>query len=260
MKAHIISLKNSPRRLEAQQRASAAGFEACFFDAIDASTDPIVENLYLTSSQKFISRYGRRQTTGELANLLSHQSLYKSLQQYPLDYHLILEDDFIPLVDAKYLSNVVSLAAGKDADIVILGYSKVDDELEKAINVSNPLMNTLSIPSTNSGIGQRCLETTCGAVSYLVSPRFLDELVIIDDYARLTDDWTYHDQLGLKIMHVKPLCFREDYKNMSSTLELSRSKSSRMRRVRLPSFLRPFWRAVLGLGRRLQYYAKNVNG
>lgn len=256
MKAHIISLLNSPRRLEANQRAASAGLEVCFFDAINASTNPMVASLYQTSAQEFHSRYGRRQTLGELANLLSHQALYKTLLQHPAGYHLILEDDFIPLIDAKCLSGIVSCAANQDADIVLLGYSKVNDALENAINVSNPLMNVLSIPSTELVIGQRCHETTCGVVSYLVSRRFLDELANNVDYGRLTDDWAYHDRLGLKIMHVKPLCFREDYLNMSSSLESSRSKESQKRRARFPRFLRPLWRVVLGLGRRIQFYAK----
>lgn len=259
MKAHVISLPNSPRRYVASQRATAANLVINFIDAIDALTNPIVENVYSTSAKTFQIRYGRRQTLGELACLLSHQSLYQSLAKENPGYHLILEDDFIPLVDAKNLSEILSFAIHQGADLVLLGYAKVDDELERAINVSNPLMNTQAIPYFDHVIGQRCHETTCGAVSYFVSPKFLYKMSRNVDYGRLADDWTYHDQLGLKIMHVKPLCFLEDYLNMSSSLEPSRRNDSQKRWIRLPRFLRPLWRVVLGLIRRTQFHVNKLH-
>lgn len=240
----------------ASSRAETVGLVINFFDAIDAGTNPIVESAFLTSAQIFQVRYGRRQTMGELACLLSHQSLYQSLAMEKPDYHLILEDDFIPLINVKSLKEILSAAINQGADIVILGYSKVDDDLERAIDVSNPLMNTLMIPHTDRLIGQRCHETTCGTVSFLVSPHFIDLISNNFDWGRLADDWAYYSHLGLKIRHVKPLCFREDYLNMSSSLEFTRGNLSQGNRMRLPIFLRPLWRVFLGFGRRIQYYAK----
>ncbi len=154
MKAYVISLLNSPRRNITSQRAMSAGLGICFFDAIDASKDPLVERVYSTSAQQFQSRYGRSQTLGELANLLSHQALYQSLVQCPSEYHLILEDDFIPLVDASFLQKVLTTAISQDADVVLLGYSKVDEELEVKIH---PPFNhqTLAPMDLNFGVPHR---------------------------------------------------------------------------------------------------------
>jgi GR25 family glycosyltransferase involved in LPS biosynthesis len=258
MKAHVVSLLNSPRRNIASQRAASAGLEICFFDAIDASKDPLVERIYSTSAQPFQSRYGRSQTLGELATILSHQALYQSLLQWPSEYHLILEDDFIPLVDASLLQNVLTTSISQDADVVLLGYSKVDDELEMVINITNPLMNASSISGIDRDIGQRCQETTCGAVGYFVSPSFLNTMANNADYGRLADDWAYHAQFNLKIMHVNPLCFREDFGRMPSSLEAARAQSSLQNRTRLPRYLRPLWRRCLGVFRKTQFHVNNI--
>jgi GR25 family glycosyltransferase involved in LPS biosynthesis len=257
MKANIISLKQSPRRGEAVERATEAGFDTFFFDAIDASTNPIVKTIAPRSGDSFRAQYGRDQTLGELANLLSHQALYKQLLKDDITgYHLILEDDFIPLVNASVLDNVVKVAENAGADVVILGYSKVDDELEHALDISNPLMKAIPIPSSHLEIGQRCHESSCGVVSYFVNSRFLELMVADEDYGHLTDDWTYHEKLRLKIFHVRPLCFREDFKRMSSALEADRSSSKGEAPIRLPAPLRPLWRHCLGVFRKAQFYAR----
>lgn len=258
MKAHIISLLQSSRRSIAGTRAGSAGLEAVFFDAINASVDPTIGSTMQANARAFRARYGRPQTKGELAALLSHQALYESLLSSPSGYHLVLEDDFIPLVNADTLEKISALASEQRADIVILGYSKVDDELEAALDVSNPLMNARRVRGTGISVGQRCHESSCGAVSYLVGPVFLAAMAANADRSHLTDDWTYHDGLGLKILHAKPLCFREDFQRMPSSLETDRKNSSREHMLRLPAAMRPAWRRCLGLFRRMQYYARTA--
>lgn len=257
MKAYVISLKNSTRRKLASERAASANLEIKFIDAIDASSNLIFEKIRPTSEITFQKRYGRRQTDVELACLLSHHILYQALLKTNLDYCLILEDDFIPLVSADILDEVLSFTMQQNVDLMLLGYSKVDDMIEHAIGISNPLMNRLKIPNHNYVIGQRCRETTCGTVSYFVSPKFLKVMSTIDDFGRLADDWDFHKKLGLKIAHISPLCFREDYKNMYSSIEFARSRTNN-RALRLPLVLRPLWRHILGNIRRINFYCLHI--
>jgi hypothetical protein len=162
------------------------------------------------------------------------------------------------LVDSECLGAIVRTAAARNADVVVLGYAKVDDEMERAIDVTNPLMDAVAAPGTDRLVGHRCHETTCGALSYLVSQRFLRALAVDNDFGRLADDWDYHRRLGMNVMHASPLCFREDYSGMASALEKSRSVSSGRRPGRLPAFLRPPWRHALGMARRVQFLANKM--
>jgi hypothetical protein len=254
MNAHVISLPGSTRRPAAGERAAGAGLTVRFFDAVDALASEDVSKLLNTSARSFQARYGRAQTRGELACLLSHQRLCRMLTSEEAAYQLILEDDFIPLAGAGELDGILAAAAARRADVVLLGYAKVDDDGEAAINLSNPLMEARSVPNGGRLLGYRCLETTCGALSYLCSRRFLEAMAGDNEYGRLADDWRYHEKLGLSIMHVKPLCFREDYRTMTSSLEGDRSALRAPSGTRLPPFLRPFWRRGWGTLRKLQYH------
>lgn len=254
MKAHVISLPGSTRRANAGRRAAEAGIDLQFFDAVDAARSDVVADIGLRFAQSFVARFGRAQTPGELACLLSHQALYQKLASDQDAYALILEDDFIPLASAAELAAIRSAAAARGADVLILGYAKVDAEEERAINMSNPLMEAARATGTNRVIGYRCLETTCGALSYMCSRRFMEIMAGNRDYGRLADDWAYHRALGLRIMHVAPLCFREDYLTMASSLEGDRASLKGGARLRLPPFLRPLWRRGCGTLRKLQYH------
>jgi hypothetical protein len=254
MQAHVISLPGSPRRPESARRAADAGLQLRFFDAVDASTSEEVSERLGVAAPAFHARYRRRQTRGELACLLSHQQLCRMLAGEGAAYQLILEDDFIPLAGAGELDGILTAAAARRADVVLLGYAKVDDDGEAAINLSNPLMEARSVQNGGRLLGYRCLETTCGALSYLCSRRFMETMARDIEYGRLADDWCYQRELGLSIMHVKPLCFREDYRSMTSALEGDRSALNARSGIRLPPFLRPFWRRGWGTLRKLQYH------
>ena len=253
MKAHVISLRSSARRTLALDRAANSGLSLQFFDAVDASQYSALDALHAAAAPAFDARYSRPQTRGELACLISHQRLYAELAREVAAYHLILEDDFLPLADATELEKIVLAMQTLGADAVILGYSKVDDEEEKAIDLSNPLMDAHPVMNTGRRIGYRCSETTCGALSYLCNRRFLEHVSRDQDYGRLADDWSYHKKLGLSIMHVLPLMFREDYVAMTSSLEPDRARNNARRNIRLPLLLRPLWRRGWGVLRKLQY-------
>jgi glycosyl transferase family 25 len=254
MKAHAISLARSQRRSQAVSRAAAVGLTLEMFDAVDALTDETVRAEHDRAAASFRARYGRPQTIGELACLLSHQRLYEALAARQDDYHLVLEDDFVPLVDSTVIERITSAAATRVADVVILGYAKADAEDERGINLSNPLMEATPVTGTDRLIGFRCIETTCGALSYLCSRRFVEAMAADVDYGRLADDWSYHRKLGLRIMHVKPLCFREDYAVMASSLDGERAPAINKSGIRLPPFLRPLWRRSCGIVRMLRYH------
>lgn len=258
MKAHAISLETSARRVAARERGSAAGLDIDFFDAVDAGSSEAVGRILAQSAGPFRARYGRAQTRGELACLLSHNALCASVLGTDEAYVLVLEDDFIPLVSAACLRAIAGAGLARGADVLILGYAKVDDEMEQAIDVTNPLMDAVPVPGTNRVLGQRCHETTCGALSYVVSPRFVRAMATNVEYGRLADDWDYHKRLGMNVMHASPLCFREDFAGMTSSLETARAANGRRRIGRLPAFLRPSWRHALGMARRVQFFAGKI--
>ena len=253
LEADVISLAESPRRALALERAARVGLPLNFFDAIDASLNVIPADLTEAARLAFFARYGRLQSTGELACLLSHHYLYKTLTKSPRDFFLILEDDFVPLGNVSQIANVVMTMKAANADVVILGYSKVDDEDEKAINLSNPLVDSLPVFGTSGKIGYRCLETTCGAVSFICNRRFLEVASADDDFGRLADDWDYYKERGINVTHLTPLMFREDYMSMPSSLEEGRYRLGFKKNFRLPAIFRTPWRTALGLVRWWKY-------
>src|SRR5258708_37508513 len=119
MKAHVISLLRAQRRSQAVVRAAAAGLTLEIFDAVDGLKDEAVRSAHGPAAAPFRARYGRPQTMGELACLLSHQRLYEALAARQGEYHLVLEDDFVPLVDATAIERIVSAAASRAAEAVI---------------------------------------------------------------------------------------------------------------------------------------------
>jgi glycosyl transferase family 25 len=259
VKAYVISLNNSTRRKIVSERASKANLQIEFIDATDAGTSLTVKKLYPMNEAVFKKRYRRRQTHVELACLLSHHLLYQKLSKTNCDYNLILEDDFIPLIGKSDLANIILTMKSQNIDLMLLGYAKVDEALENVIAITNPLMNSQKIPGTSYVLGQRCRETTCGALSYLVSPKFLEIVSKVDDFGRLADDWSYHEKLGMKIAHISPLCFREDYEGMVSSLEISRAREKTNERTwRLPAIVQPMWRHLLGIIRRCSFYYRNI--
>ena len=223
MQANIISLINSPRRAIALNRSTSFGFAPIFFDGVDARTYKFDDLFFENSNRLFQSRYGRLQSKVELATLLSHRNLYKALLKTGNEFNLILEDDFIPLVDSSVVMGILDAIVSGGFDVVILGYPRCDEFVEEKINQANPIKNPkFFIKKDGLAIGQRCIETTCGCLSYIVTKSFLTKVAAFDSFGYLADDWDYYASKKIKIAHATPLIFREDYKNMASTMSPTR--------------------------------------
>jgi GR25 family glycosyltransferase involved in LPS biosynthesis len=223
--AFIISLLNSSRREKASANALVAGLIPIFFDAVDASTLKIEKSSLIRSNELFCLRYGRPHAIVELATLLSHRKLYDHLlNNNNANYYLILEDDFIPLANSNIINQITAKMCDHNFDVAILGYPRCDDVGEKKINQSNPIKLPIEIlEGSNIFIGERCIETTSGCLSYIVSKSFLNKVTKLESNGYLADDWDFYSKCGIKIAHVMPSIFRENYKNMPSTMSLTRS-------------------------------------
>lgn len=253
MNINIISLVNSPRRKIAQSRAKQAGLTPIFFDAIDGSSIQDRNQLMYQSSNLFESRYSRKQSLVELATLLSHRTLYKTLLDSPCKYHLIAEDDFIPIGDLNIIDEVIDNMRMHDFDVTILGYPRCDDLEESKINQANPIYFPIKLNSNSELLmGKRCIETTCGCLSYLISTDFIDKVLRINTLAYLADDWNLYSKSGIKIAHLSACIFREDFKGLPSTMDPTRSLVLRdswpKRYISLmtPEFVKNVMRKVLG--------------
>src|SRR5690606_15316866 len=153
---------------------------------------------------------------GEVGCTLSHIRLCDFLAKEGAEFSVIFEDDVIPLVDAATLGEVLEVAQANRLDIVILGYSKMDDREERLMNKVNPIRNIYNIDNGRYSIGKRYKESTVGTVAYAVSRRAAERLGSLNRPFHLADDWQYMESLGLSIFHLNPLGFREDYQGMTS--------------------------------------------
>ena len=220
MLANVISIKNSSRRLEAKKRGNQFGFNVCFFDASDYVKKSISDLSNEFDIEKFNERYGRNPASGEIGVFMCHFRLWEKLSKdLTQDYHLILEDDFLPQATAKEIDEIINCTKNK-YDVIILGYSKVDSQLEDAISIINPIKAKYF--SGPHKLGRKFHESTCGALSYVVQDSFFDKVIVnAEKPSYLIDDWSIFKKMGVKILHVSPLCFYEDYKNMSSNIDQS---------------------------------------
>lgn len=259
MNANIISLKNSPRRGHAYAMAIQCGLVPIFFDAVDAKTLKINNSDLIRSNELFHMRYGRAHSIVELATLRSHRNLYQSLLEKSEEYSLILEDDFIPLSNSHLLVDIITAMEANNIEVCILGYPRCDDVLEEKINQSNPIKTPIRITAGNHTIiGQRCIETTCGCLGYIVSRSFLNKALRLDSYGYLADDWVHYAENGVKITHAMPAIFREDFINTPSTMSLMRNKVLRDPIYKkflkfTPRFLSKISRIAIGKYRLIRY-------
>jgi glycosyl transferase family 25 len=220
MLANVISISKSPRRELARKKGAEFGFEIQFFRATNYVKRATQELTSEFDFNKFYDRYGRPPSSGEIGVFMSHFALWRKLKEKGEGgAHLILEDDFLPKATAKIIDNIILSTKG-DYDVIILGYSKVDKEIEGVISLMNPL--NVRYTSGHYKVGKKFHESTCGALSYVVKSSFFDKVLIngLKPYY-LIDDWTVFKKMGVNILHVTPLCFHEDYKNLSSSIDES---------------------------------------
>jgi hypothetical protein len=257
--ANILSLPSSVRREYAIKRSKDIGLKAAFFDATQADQldlDGVDED------NNFYKRYGRNISKPELAALVSHRRLYKKLSYYSDEFVLILEDDFLP-INKNVLSDLVKISdiAKNLADVVILGYAKSSLQDILIINFTNPIMDAVYSKDGKIGIGERCIDTTCGCVAILASKNFLKIASNIKSYDYLADDWGYYKKIGIRVFYSTRTLFLEDFLTMGSDIELARSEKSFKKRFAAPFFVKSIVRFILRIKHLILYlYKKRLHG
>jgi glycosyl transferase, family 25 len=253
--AHIISLSDSPRRKVCRERLTIKGYNPIFHDAFDARNVKQKELDLVFDIDLFKDVFDYRVGSEVIGCTLSHHNLYKDLLKLKKtsDYHLIVEDDCIPIATSDEVKGIIDAVKNTPFDVLILGYSKTDENEYKIINKMNPFKKIYISRKYNIGI--RYKETSCGAVAYVVSSDFLKKITttILKPYY-VADEWSFFkNKLKTLILHVKPLCFLEDYKNMDSSLEKNRIIVNKKQK-RLPFFIRPIWRQVYSFFVRILFF------
>lgn len=251
---HVISLEDGDRRRQALRRSYQIGINACIFDALLPGQIADFDSIYKKSSISFLKRYGRAQTFGELACLISHKRLYEKLLRSEGEYFLILEDDFIPQDSIIALKDLYQSASNYKLDVLILGYSKSTLQVERRVSQANPFVRKINIGTGRIQIGVRAIETTCGALSYIVSRKFINLALSNKDNGIVADDWAYYLKMNLNIFHAVSPIFREDYTVLPSALEFDRSNNSKKNySIKIP-LVGYIWRITLGKYRIIRYW------
>lgn len=214
----VISLKKSlDRRKYISKQFSKIELQFDFVDAIDPTScsKKILNNF---SYKKFEYRYGRLPILGEVGSIISHYLLLKEFSQIADQKTLmVLEDDAQIMCTKKELFSVVKTFEKSKYDILILGYTKCDNEYEKHINIINPILPIHNI-CDKIFIGPRSLHSFCGAVGYLVKKKSAKTMSNLLPTSLLADDWGYFYKLGLQIAYTNPMIIRENWIEVSSTM------------------------------------------
>ena len=259
MDVHVISLKDSLRKKICRNRLVSKGYNPIFHDAFDSRNLKENQLKDLFDFDLFRKSFNHKISAGIVGCVLSHYNLYKTLLEYKNNsgYYIIVEDDCIPLANSNDVENIIDAALESSFDILLLGYSKTDDNQYKIINKTNPFKKLYSSGKFNIGI--RYKQSSCGAVAYVVSRSFLDNITnSIKKPYYVADEWLFLEKkLKLLILHTSPLCFLEDYNNMVSNLEDGRI-ANRSVKIRLPYFIRPLWRNVYSLYAKVMFHIKLI--
>jgi len=214
----IISLKKSKeRRKHIHQQFSKLKLPYNFEDAIDPSF--CLKKIFnLFSKKNFEFRYGRSPHLREICFSLSHYTaLKKFLNMKNKKILTILEDDAQIMCTKEELYSVSKVFKKSTFDILILGFSKCNDEYEKHINIINPILPIFKIKNKIS-IGPRYLHTTSGTVGYMVKHKSAKIMCNILPISIVFDDWNYFSNLRLKIAYTNPMVIRENFTKFPSTL------------------------------------------
>jgi len=212
----VVSLKQAiDRRKYIFKKFSNLRLIYDFVDAIEPSTcsEEILSNF---NSSQFKNLYGRSPTLAEIGASLSHHLARKKfLEESDQKTLLVLEDDAKIMCTKDELFSIVKVFEQSKFDILILGFSKCDDEFEKHINTINPILPMYKAMRKIS-IGPRYLHTTSGTVGYLVNRRSSKKMSNISKISVLSDDWGYFSKLDLKIAYTNPMIIRENFTELSS--------------------------------------------
>lgn len=234
MNINIISIKNSDRRKTAMSRALDMGFEPEFHDAVDLREVKLVNLDNQFNLDKFKNIYGEGLSSGMVGCSISHLRLYKKLATSDLDFHLIVEDDYIIKKKSIEIKNIIKEADELNADILLLGYSKMNRYSKLVYNITNPMLVVKKNKKSGYKLGPRYKNTSSGTVGYVVSKRFVKTISShISKPWFVADEWQEYADLGYKILHVLPLIIEEDNYNFKSTLEVSRLEKNKYKNINL---------------------------
>jgi len=219
MRVNVISIVGSDREKTALARLTKMGFAVDLFPAFDFRERQIAELDGIANLQEFSKRYARLPSAGEIGCSLSHLSLIKSMKMTAgKDYQVIFEDDALPKVSGREFQRICDELSDSPFDVILLGYSKVDEETESYINVVNPFYPLHRVADGSHAVGARYSEGFTGAVGYLVKKSAIVKFARLEKVEHVADDWCFFSSLGLRIGHISPMLVEEDYARTKSTL------------------------------------------
>lgn len=231
----VLSLKRDEnRRKRFFAQAQANDFQ--IFDAIDADIEKeyILRHFNFRQAEKL---YGRSITLGEAACTLSHLSIYKYLLQLSTEsdeYFIVCEDDALFSCDYQYLTQIIKYQNG--FDIILFGESKLTSFKR---NWKQRLVNPLQLFPQKIGkykLGKLYQNYTAGTVGYVISRRFIKNLLTVDQIFWLADDFqamidtVNSSQNSFLIGYLFPKLVIEDL-SITSNLENERSIEQRKNKV-----------------------------
>ena len=193
MNLHVVSLPKSERRLAAVDRSSKYGYQIIFHDASDLRGRAVEELSNIFDAERFKDNFKISPTCGQIGCLISHVELYKKLSMLSSEYYLIAEDDFIPLFTADLARLVIEDGINSGADIILMGYSKMDARALAIYDLVNPLLPKICNRKLGYSLGPRFKNTSSGAVGYAVSKRFVDKMASSKELPwYVADEWSVY--------------------------------------------------------------------
>jgi len=164
-----------------------------------------------------------RLTAGEYCCAKSHSAIANLASCH--DVSLVMEDDALLTNDfSAVLVDLVRALRAKevDADVVIVGYSKVPHEDRRRIGYFNPISAEYRLPC-GAKVGEPYRQWPCGTVAYLLTRRGALRLAAATQQIDGTaDDWAMLVRKGLVVKHCQPLIVLEDYRVFKSAIEAER--------------------------------------
>lgn len=218
MFVNVISIISSERTHRVLSRLISLGYTPKVVPALDLRQKDLGCLTGMFNIKSFEARYNRAPSAGEIGCTLSHLLAIRKLGDKGLSGEgVIFEDDVIPLCGSGTIEQIYTDIIASPFDIVVLGYSKADDNTEAYIDIVNPFLPICRSISPYA-IGVRYQHSTSGAVGYVVKKRAATVLFSIETPCHLADDWAYYASLGLNIGYVSPMLVREDILGVKSTL------------------------------------------
>lgn len=249
---YVLSLFDEFKRRDsigAQLKDLSIDYE--IIDAVDFRRASLDMKLAFVKKNK-MSTIKRELVNGEVGCSLSHFRCYQKLLSSNVDWGLIIEDDAdLGRLKSGYIEDLLSAVANSavEIDVVILGYSKLAKDNESFFYRLEPIKKLINC--RDFCLGKPWRNWTCGTVSYLISKTGAEKMLnYFSDGKVVTvaDDWNFFEkQVGLNIIHHRPLLVFEDFTNFKSALEPERAKVSKKKTIFLDAIrvLRGYFRIFL---------------